>query len=189
MLSEVPSQDLTDKTKANNHMAITRTASLKLQKPAVADRNWGPALNGNADALDGLAPLSALAVTTAESPSATRGLAVAAGPYLKPDGTTGQYAGGATTAAASATSHVSLNPATGAIVVGASWPSTPHVRLAVVVADATTITSVADARCVLNVTLGSAVTLPAATATGSYGANEQAMLQAVYDAVQKLVGG
>lgn len=170
-------------------MAITRTTNLRLQKPAVADRNWGPTLNANLDALDALAPVSALAVTPLESPPTTRGLSIAAGPYLKADGTTGDYAGGTTTATASATSLVSLNPADGSIAVGATWPATPHVRLAVVTADATKITSIADARCVLNFALGSAVSLPAATATGSYGSNEQAMLQAVYNAVKALVGG
>lgn len=170
-------------------MAITRTTKLKLAKPGAADRNWGSPLNDNLDAIDAAAPLSALAVTTAETPSTTRGLAIAAGPYQKPDGTTGAYAGGSATAAVSATSNVSLNPATGAISVDADWPTSPHVRLAVVVADATKVTSITDARCVLNVTLGSAVSLPAATATGTFGSNEQTMLQNVYDAVKKLVGG
>src|SRR5690606_6576217 len=158
-------------------------------KPGAADRNWGSPLNDNLDVLDAAAPLSALAVTTAETPSTTRGLAIAAGPYLKPDGTTEAYAGGTATATAEDASFVSLDPSDGSISVDADWPTSPHVRLAVVVADATKITSITDARCVLNVTLGSAVSLASATATGSYGSNEQTMLQDVYDAVKKLVGG
>lgn len=213
-------------------MAITRTTNLKLQKPGAADRNWGGPLNDNLDALDAAATVSALAVTTAETPSTTRGLAIAPGPYLKPDGTTGAYAGGTTTAPASGTSYVSIASTDGSIAVGAAWPTSPHVRLAVVIADANKITSISDARCVLNVALAPSLPLsggtmadgaviaaatatglqiagatsqklgfygkapvaqpsvPAATASGSYGATEQAMLQAVYNAIRDLgLGG
>lgn len=169
-------------------MATTRTTKLKLQKPAVADRNWGPTLNANLDALDAMATVAALAVTPMESPSTTRGLSIAPGPYRKADGTIGVYAGGTASANASGDSYVSLDPATGLVSMGTAWPTTPHVPLAVASTNGAAITAIADARCVLNVSRGTPLSLPAATATASYGANEQTMLQAVYDAIRGMGG-
>ena len=50
-------------------------------------------VNGNAQVLDALAPVGALVVVTTEVPSATINVHVAAGSYLKQDGTIGTYPG------------------------------------------------------------------------------------------------
>lgn len=127
-------------------MATSYTANAKLQKPATADRYWDVPVNANADQLDATAAIGGLAVTTAEVPSATLNVAVAAGSYVKADGTVGTYAGVASQAVtASVTNYLFLTDA-GALTVGTAWPTTNHVRLAVVVAGTTTVTSLADAR-------------------------------------------
>jgi hypothetical protein len=107
----------------------------------------------------------------------------------------------------------------GALTVAAAYPATAHVRLATVVAGATSISSIADNRQCFdvvgswvdgaNITLGSATgtqigtapgqklgffgktpttqpTMGSATAGATYSSNEQAMLQAVYNAVRSL---
>ena len=202
-------------------MATTYTNNAKLAKPGVADRSWDVPLNGNADALDALAPVGGLCVTPAEVPSASLNVRVAAGRYLKQDGSVGSYAGAAAQAvAASSTKVLYLDlAAAGALAVGASYPATAHIRLATVATGPAAITSVADDRVtcsaagsVLDGTslavgtttglqIGTATTqkigffghapavqptMGAATAGGTYTSAEQAMLQAVYDAVRAL---
>ena len=65
-------------------MANTYTRNVQLAMPAPGDRTWNVPVNGNAQVLDALAPLGALAVVTTEVPSATLNVHVAAGSYLKP---------------------------------------------------------------------------------------------------------
>ncbi len=130
-------------------MSNTYTPNIQLAMPASGDRSWNVALNTNSLALDALVPVGALVVTTTEVPSATLDVNVAAGAYLNQDGTIGTFAGIRTqTMTASATSYVFLDlTSAGALTVNSTgFPLTAHVRLAVVVAGATTIASIADVR-------------------------------------------
>ena len=92
-------------------MANTYTPNLQLAMPAPGDRTWNVPVNGNAQVFDALAPVSAFAVVTAEVPSATLNVRVAAGNYLAQDGTIGTYRRGSTsqTMTASATNYLYLD--------------------------------------------------------------------------------
>jgi hypothetical protein len=126
-------------------MATTYTANVRLQKPAAADRHWDVPLNSNADYLDGLAAIGGLAVSSLESPSASLSCRIAAGTYLKANGTVGTYAGGSLALPASETSYVWLTDA-GVPGSGTAWPSTPYLPLAQVQVGPSTILQVVDAR-------------------------------------------
>jgi hypothetical protein len=135
-------------------MANTYTPNVQLAMPAAGDRTWNVPVNANAQALDALAPVGALAVITTEVPSATLNVRVATGNYQKQDGTIGQYAGSSSqTMTASATNHLYLDLTnSGNLVVNTTgFPTTAHVRLATVVAAVSTITSITDARVAFNV--------------------------------------
>lgn len=203
-------------------MSNTYTPNVQLALPAPGDRDWNVAVSGDFAALDALAPVGALVVTTFESPSASLNVRIAPGAYVRQDGTVGLYAGIvplAVTASAPSYLYLDLTNA-GALVASATgFPATAHVRLAVVTAGAAVITSIVDARLAFNVagamadgvnlTLGSNVgtqiataatqklgffgkppitqpVLGAATAGSTYTANEQTMLQTVYNAVRNL---
>lgn len=128
-------------------MATSYTTNTHLGKPAVADRNWNTPLNANFDALDVLAPLGALAVVTAEVPSTTLNVRVSAGKYQKADGTVGTYAGTSSQAMTTAATNYLYLTDVGTLTVNTTgYPTTAHVRLATVVAGATTITSITDDR-------------------------------------------
>ena len=140
--------------------------------PATGDRTWNVPVNGNAQVLDALAPVGALAVVTTEVPSATLNVQVAAGHYMRQDGTIGTYAGLASQAmTASATNYLYLDLTnSGGLVVNTSgFPTTAHVRLATVVAAATTITGITDARVAFHVagSFVDGVNLTFGTATGT----------------------
>ncbi len=150
-------------------------------------------------------------------PSTTLNVAVAAGTVIAQDGSTVTYAGSSSQAITASTTKVLYldGTASWALTVGASYPSTPHVKLATVVAGSSTITSVTDNRQSFNVAgsildgtaiaigstnglqigtvstqkLGFLGATPAAqatggsaTASGTYGATEQGMLQKAYNA-------
>jgi hypothetical protein len=150
----------------------TYTPNVQLAMPASGDRTWNVALNANASALDALAPVGSLAVTTTEAPSASLNVKVAAGSYCKQDGTIGSYAGSSSQAVtATATSYLYLDlTSSGALTVSTvGFPTTAHVRLAVVVAGGSTITSITDQRVAFAV-LGSfvdGVNLAVGTTTGT----------------------
>ena len=129
-------------------MSTTYTTRAKLGYPAVGDSGWGATYNTIVTTLDGFNALGALAVTPAEVPSASLNVAVAAGSYVKSDGTIGTYAGTASQAmTTAATNYVYLTDGGTLTVDTSGFPAnTFHVRLAVVVAGASTITSVTDAR-------------------------------------------
>jgi hypothetical protein len=129
-------------------MSTTYTPNVKLGQPALGDTGWSTPLNANCTTLDGLAPVGGLAVTPTELPSASLNVAVAAGNYIQQDGTIAIYAGTASQAITSSTTkYLYLDlAASGVLTVGASFPATAHVRLAVVVAGASTLTRVTDAR-------------------------------------------
>lgn len=137
-------------------MVTSYTTNAALAKPAINDGSWGTTLNGDLDALDSLAAVGAGAVRMTEVPSASLNVRVAACSFIKAsDGsvvTTTTTASQAMTA--SATNYVYLT-ATGTLTVNTTgFPSlgTPHVRLAVVVAGASTISSITDARILLTTT-------------------------------------
>ena len=79
-------------------MSTTYTPNIKLGQPALGDTGWSTPLNANCTTLDGLAPVGGLAVTPTELPSASLNVAVAAGNYIKQDGTVATYAGTASQA-------------------------------------------------------------------------------------------
>jgi hypothetical protein len=126
------------------------TSNTKLGKPALADRNWNVPLNANCDTLEAMAPLSNLAVTTYEVPSASLNVGVAPGTFCTPWGAKVTYAGVAPQAmTASVSNYVYLLDDGTLTISTSSFPaSTIHVPLAVVVAGTATITSITDARCV-----------------------------------------
>lgn len=129
-------------------MSNTYTGNTKLAMPAVNDTGWGVTLNSDLAAIDALSPVGALAVTTKEVPSASLNVAVAAGTFVDQSGAVQSYAGSASQAIAASSAKVLYldGAASWALTVAASYPTTPHVRLATVVAGSSTITSVADNR-------------------------------------------
>jgi hypothetical protein len=129
-------------------MSNTYTPNTKLAMPALGDTGWSVPVNGNTAALDALTPVGHLAVTTKEVPSASLNVAVAAGWFVQPNGSAIQYAGNPSFAVTANSTVVLYFDGTNswALTAAASYPSTSHVRLATVVAGATTISSIADNR-------------------------------------------
>src|SRR5205807_382775 len=130
-------------------MSTTYTASAKLGKPALGDTGWSVPLNANCDALDALAPVGGLAVTTHEQPSTTLHVDVAAGYFLSQANVATSYAGAANQAVTlSATNYVYLTGAGVLTINTTGFPAVPtlHVPLAVVAAGATTVTVITDRR-------------------------------------------
>jgi hypothetical protein len=129
-------------------MSTTYSANIKLGEPGIGDTGWGAVLNSNAGILDALNPVGDLAVTTHEQPSGSLLVDVAAGNFVKPDRTVGTYAGVSGQAIPTGTTKALYLDGTNAwaLTLGASYPTTPHVRLGTVVAGASTITSITDDR-------------------------------------------
>ena len=149
-------------------MSTTYTTNAKFGKPALNDRAWNTPLNANADALDALATVGGLCVTTAEVPSATLNIAVAPGTFRTPGGTIVSYAGTTSTAITASTTAVVYLDTAGTLHTAASYPAAPHIRLATVVAGATTISSVTDNRLALTAApMSGRATLVAGTVTVS----------------------
>jgi len=202
-------------------MSNVYTPNVAMSQPSVGDTGWGPTLNGNATLLDALAPIGGLAVTTKEHPtSTTLNVAVAAGTFVDQSGAVQTYAGTSSFACtASQTNSIFLDgTASWALTKSTSgFPATAHVRLAVVVAGSSSLTSVTDVRQAFTVCgsiadgvslalgtstgmqIGTASTQKlgflgappavqqtggAATASGTYGATEQNMIQKAYNALR-----
>jgi hypothetical protein len=130
-------------------MSNTYTANAKLAKPASGDTGWNVPVNANCDTLDALSPVGAFAVTTHEQPSSSLLVDIAAGTFIDQAGAAQTYAGVTSQAIATGTTKTLYldGAASWALVVtAASYPTTPHVRLATVAAGASTITSVTDNR-------------------------------------------
>jgi hypothetical protein len=129
-------------------MSNSYTPNLKLAEPALGDRNWNVALNGDLSTIDSLAPAGGLAVTTHEVPSATTKVDVAAGTFIKQDGTVATFSGATSVSITSSTTQVVYldGTASWAVTTGSSYPTTAHVRLATVAAGASTISSITDNR-------------------------------------------
>jgi hypothetical protein len=151
-------------------MADTYTSSVQLAMPAFNQSGWNVEVNANCTLLDVLNPVGDFCCTTTEVPSATLNVKVAGGQFVKADGTVVTYAGTASQAITTATTKVLYldGTASWALTVAASYPSTAHVRIATVVAGATTITSITDNRqCFEPVgTMFDATSITIGTATG-----------------------
>jgi len=152
-------------------MSTTYTASIKLGQPASGDRTWNVPLNANATALDVLAPVGDLAVTTHELPSSSLLVDIAAGQFVDQSGAIQTYAGvsgQAITTATTKTLYLGGTSSWALVTSATSFPLTPHVRLATVVAGAATITNVTDARVAFGVigSVADGVGLTLGTATG-----------------------
>ena len=153
-------------------MSNTYTPHVQLAMPATGDRTWNVPVNGNAQILDSLAPVGALAVVTTEVPSATLNVHVAPGNYLKQDRTVGTYAGSTSQSMmASTTNFIYLDLTnSGSLTVNTTgFPTTAHVQLATVVAAASTITSITDSRVAFQVigAFADGVNLTFGTVTGT----------------------
>ena len=129
-------------------MATTYTTRAQLSKPSTGDTGWGPTIDGDLDQLDGVQAIGALAVTLHEVPSASLNVAVAAGVFISSAGAYVSYAGSASFAVTTAITNYLWLTDGGTLTKGTAWPTagTKCVRLAVVVAGATTITSITDGR-------------------------------------------
>lgn len=128
-------------------MASTYTDNAGFAKPALGDRTWNVPVNANADALDGMTAIGSLCAALNEVPSTSLILKVSAGVYRLLDDTTDLYAGGTITLDTSTTNYVWLDDS-GVLTKGAAFPAATHLPIAVAVTDATTITTLADARVV-----------------------------------------
>jgi hypothetical protein len=152
-------------------MSATYTSNVKLGEPAVGDTGWGVTLNNALSTLDALAPVGHLAVSTHEVPSASLQVDIAAGAYVKQDDSVGTFNATTVTLGTNLTLNLYLDGTSGFALVTnqSSWPSTAHVRLAIVVAGGTTITSVTDARKFLNVvgTWAEGTNITLGTSTGT----------------------
>ena len=153
-------------------MATTYEPNTKLGKPAVGDVNWGSITwNGNADILEALAPIASLNVSPTEIPSASLMVRIAPGNYNQQDGTIGSYAGASSQAIPTGTTKVLYLDLTagGALTLAAAYPTTARVRLATVVAGATTITSITDDRVTSDVcgSFADGINLTLGTSTGT----------------------
>jgi hypothetical protein len=152
-------------------MSNTYTPNAKLAMPAIGDTGWAVPVNANCALLDALSPVGGLVVTTTEVPSATLNVTVAAGTYIKQDGTLGTFAGPTSKATGASSTQVLYLDLTnsGALAVAVAYPTTPHVRLATVVAGATTISSITDNRQCFNVagSWADSVNITLGSATGT----------------------
>lgn len=127
-------------------MATTYTTSLRLQKSAEGDTDWDDPIRFNWDALDALAALGQLHVSTAEYPSASLNVRVSAGTIVRLDGSFAAYAGTASYAVGNnATTFLWLDDSA-ALQSGSGWPGTAHYRLAEVTAASGLVTAIADRR-------------------------------------------
>jgi hypothetical protein len=136
-------------------MSTTYTTRAKLAKPGPAERDWNLPLNANADALDALAPIGGLCVTTAETPSTTLRVQAAPGRYGRNDGTVGVFAGATSIVLpADSTSQIYLTDAGDLVASTSGFPSTAHVPLAVATTGSSTVAIVTDLRIVCG-TVGS----------------------------------
>jgi hypothetical protein len=129
-------------------MSSTFTTYVGMEIPGTNDTGWDVPIRATINTIDGLSAVGSLAVALAEHPSASLNVKVAAGSFRKSDGTIVSYAGTSSQAmTASNTNYLYLTDAGVLTVNTTGFPaSTFHVRLATVVADTGTITSITDAR-------------------------------------------
>ncbi len=130
-------------------MSSTYTTNLGLAKPGANDPGWDATLNGDFDALD--AYLGNGAVRRAEHPSASLNVRVGAATFVKLDGTVATTTSATLTLGASTTTYIYIDSSgtLASSAVGFPAVGAGHVRLAVVVTGPSTVTSVTDARLLL----------------------------------------
>lgn len=177
-------------------MATSYTSNAGLSKPGTNDTGWGTTLNTTLDAVDTVPAVGWLAVTTKETPSTTLNVKVAAGTFAASTGAKVVYAGTASQAVTlSTTSYVYLTDAGTLTTNTSGFPAaTWHVPLAVVVAGASTITSVTDVRVPFAVTgmalpasaAQAAVATTSATQSSPWGFSTQAQADGVITLLNRL---
>jgi hypothetical protein len=114
--------------------------------PAELEDNWYDEWETFITEMDRMAAIAKLGVFPVERPSTTLFVRVTPGTFISSSGAAIDYAGSASFAvAASSTLRIWLDDA-GTLTSGASWPTTPHVRLATVVTGTTSVTTVTDER-------------------------------------------
>lgn len=143
-------------------MATSYTTNARLQKPAAADRTWDVPLNANADYLDALPVIGGLVCSLAEVPSASLNVRVSAGSFISSSGVFTAYAGTASQAVTTATTNYLYLTDGGTLAVNTTgFPAaTNQIKIATVVAGATTITSITDSRTAYNAAGGTSPYLP-----------------------------
>jgi hypothetical protein len=129
-------------------MSSTYTTRAALAMPGAGDTAWNTTLNADLAQLDAVQAVGALAVAATEQPSASLNVRVAGGTFISSTGGYVSYAGTASQAVTASTTTLLWLTDAGVLTSGTAWPSpgTKHVRLASIVAGATTITSISDAR-------------------------------------------
>lgn len=135
-------------------MTATYTTNVGLTKPGLSDFGWGTTLNSVLDTIDAFSSIGGGGVKTTETPSTTLNVRVGAATFAKSDGTiVTTSATSSLTLTASATNYIYLSDSGTVTVSTSGFPATgtAHVRLATVVAGASTITSVTDSRLALRV--------------------------------------
>jgi hypothetical protein len=129
-------------------LAVNYTSNLKLAKPTPVDPSRVlQAWNGNADAMDQMAPLAGLAVTSSELPSTSLNVSVAAGQFLRSDGSPVSYTGIASQAIPARSTRVLYLDETGALQIATAYPvGVAYTPLATVVTGNSTVTTITDNR-------------------------------------------
>jgi hypothetical protein len=122
------------------------TNKLKLGYWQLNDQNWHLPFEADIVLLDGMAALTALCVTIHEDGGATSlNVDIAAGTYLKQDGTLGTVSATSKLLAASTTKVIYVDD-TGTVQVATSYPSTPCIPLATVTTGSAAVTAIVDNR-------------------------------------------
>lgn len=147
----------------------TYTASRNIAKPATGNSGAGyvSTWDDNLDLIDAFAAIGSLAVAAREVPSTSLNVRVSAGSFRKSDGSIVSYAGTASQAVTTATTNYVFLTDAGTLTVNTTGFPVNCVRLATVVAGATTITSVADAQVFLAVAGVGTPTIAAGTGAGT----------------------
>lgn len=147
----------------------TYTASRNIAKPASGNSGAGyvATWDANLDLIDSFGAIGALAVAAREVPSTSLNVRVSAGSFRKADGSIVAYAGTSSQAVTTATTNYVFLTDAGVLTVNTSGFPSNCVRLATVVAAATTITSVADAGVFLAVVGVGSPTIAAGTGAGT----------------------
>lgn len=149
-------------------MADSYTTRCRMPVPALNDPDWRTRIDAMRDFLDGVNAIGGGVVVATETPSSTLNVKVSALVYRKADGTLGSYAGTSSQAISASTTKCLYLTDAGVLTVGSAWPTSGYyLPLAVVVAGASTITSIADARSPLSVVSGGATSGTATLVAGT----------------------
>lgn len=130
-------------------MSTSYSPGIGLGECAVGDTGWGPIITASLSLLDAQNAVGDLAVQLVEVPSTTLNVKVSAGLYVDQAGTVTTYAGTSSFAlTANNTNYLYLDlTSSGALTKSTSaFPATAHVRIASVVALASTTSTITDQR-------------------------------------------